>query len=366
MSTKNKSNSNELALIFDIGSGSVGSAFTHLGSSPKVLESARVEIKKSDENDFDKFLSETNKALQKVADMIHQKRPPMPSRIQVSLASPWIASQARIIKYSQKSFFFFTEKFLSELIAKEVSNFEDEISNNYGKKGNKMFLIERSTQAVKLNGYHTSLPFGKKARTCEVKILLSIAPKKILDLFEYTIKKFFHQKVHFSSFSLASFISAREVAKDKENFILVDIAGEMTDIALVKDYVIMETISFPIGKNFLISSIELALGKGALAAETVFHMHLENKLHKHDYARVEKIVLEARNKWLSFFSEKVSSFSGDLPLPHDVYITTDADTEKIFKQAILSEEFAQHFLSEKKFNVIILNNKSIGRLYRFT
>jgi len=50
---------------------------------------------------------------------------------------------------------------------------------------------------------------------------------------------------------LSSFTVVRDMHIQKENFLLLDIGGEVTNISMVKKNILRESISFPLGCNFL-------------------------------------------------------------------------------------------------------------------
>ena len=90
----------ELILVFDIGSSSVGGALFYMQKSgiPKIIFSIREMIALEEEFDFGRFLSLTMKTLGVVANKISMAGLGAPNKIFCVLSSPWYASQNRIIK----------------------------------------------------------------------------------------------------------------------------------------------------------------------------------------------------------------------------------------------------------------------------
>jgi hypothetical protein len=96
---------NELALVFDIGSSSVGGALFYIQNSdtPRIIFSTREPISLENEINFDRFLSLTIKSLEKVVNKIYMSKLGSPQKVFCVLSSPWYASQTRIIKFEKET-----------------------------------------------------------------------------------------------------------------------------------------------------------------------------------------------------------------------------------------------------------------------
>ena len=119
---------NELVLVFDIGSSSVGGALFWAQKSgiPKIIFSAKEPIPLEENIDVDRFLLLTIKSLEAVLNKIHKAGLGAPEKIFCVLSSPWYISEARIINLKKNTPFIFTEKLADDLIQKEIKLFEEE------------------------------------------------------------------------------------------------------------------------------------------------------------------------------------------------------------------------------------------------
>ena len=88
---------NELVLVFDVGSSSVGGAlfYTQESGIPKIIFSMREPIILEENLDVEKFLSLAVKSLEVVASSIYSKKLGAPKSIFCILSSPWYISQTR-------------------------------------------------------------------------------------------------------------------------------------------------------------------------------------------------------------------------------------------------------------------------------
>ena len=156
----------ELALVFDIGSSSIGGAVFEVQKLgiPKIILSIREPIILEDKIDTERFLFLTIKSLEIVVSRICMMGIEKPSKIFCVLSSPWYASQTRTIKLEKNTPFLFTQKLADNLIQKEISLFEEENLSKFSHAENKVQLIEFKNMKTMLNGYATSDPINKKAK----------------------------------------------------------------------------------------------------------------------------------------------------------------------------------------------------------
>ena len=253
----------ELILVFDIRSSSVGGALFRAQQSgiPKIIFSIREPIILQTSLDINQFLFSTIKPLSDIAGKIAKMGIGAPSRIFCILSSSWYVSQIRIISFKKDTPFIFTSKLADDLIQKEILTFEEEHLAKYVHSSHKIRSIELKNIKIMLNGYETSHPLDQKAKELEMTIFISMSPEQVLLKIEETIKKYFHfENIKFVSFAMSSFAVVRDVYMNQDNFLLIDIGGEVTDISMVKKSILRESISFPLGRNFIIRGIASVLG----------------------------------------------------------------------------------------------------------
>lgn len=325
----NKSN---LTTIVDIGSSSIGVAtvLLHPDQKPKIIHSIRKDIVFQENFRFDRFVVSMLDTLEKTTqELSHLSVPSHTERTFLCvLASPWYASQTRILKKTFEHPTKIEEKFLDEIHEKEIAAFKE---RELEIMGNDAVILEIETIQTKLNGYETSDPFKKEASDFQTAMYVSISPHKIVQSITEKIRKAFHGKVlHFSSFPFASFVTVRDIFHEK-NFLLMDISGEVTDISVVRDNILQETVSIPLGKNFLIRKIASETGSTFQEAVSEFHMTDNSEGEEHDEKKIKKAMEKAGKEWL-FECQNVLSpvVERQEILPHDVFVTADEDVSAWF------------------------------------
>lgn len=356
----------KLVAIFDIGSSSVSGALALIPDKksdgiPKIIHTAHSEIPFQENLDFDRFLHLMLKSLEETAIKMAKGNRAVPKKVFCFLASPWCATQTRVISHSRNTPFMFTEKMAAELIEKELKAFENSELKKYADVGSAAEIIESKNIEISLNGYKTAKPFGKYAHEVEMTLFVSMSPKTILDLVEEKIHTFFHVSgIHFHSFVFSSFVAVRDMFPENDDFLLADIGGEITDISMVKNDVISESASFPYGKNFLIRRISSSLNKLPAEALSLLSIYVAGKLESSMVRKMEGALKKARNEWLAHFQESLSGLSSAF-LPETVFLTADKDVSPWFAETIAKEEFSQYSQTRNKFNVILLEASSLRR-----
>ena len=355
-------NKEELMLVFDIGSSSVGGAlfYTQKSGAPKIIYSIREPVALENEINFDRFLASTVKSLEVVVNRICMAKLGAPKKIYCVLSSPWYASQTRVVKLKKNTPFVFNQKLADSLIQKEILLFEEEHLNKYVHAKDKIRPIELKNMKTILNGYGTQKPLNQKATELEMTIFISMSPEQVLQKIENAIGKHFYSKdIKFSSFVMASFAVARDMFVHQESFLLIDIGGEITDISMVKKDILCSSISFPMGKNFIIRGVSSALNYSLDEAKSLISLYKDGHMAPATEKKIEPIINKLRTEWLKKFQESLVNLSNDISIPATIFITVDPDLVHFFTETIKTEQFNQYTLTESKFRIIFLGAQAL-------
>jgi len=354
----------DLILIFDIRSSSVGGALFNMENSgiPKIIYSISEPIVFESEVNFDKLLSSTMKSLDIVANKICMKGFGKPNKTFCFLSSLLYASQTRTIKLEKNAPFIFTSKLADSLIKKEISFFEEE----HLIKNDEVRPIELKNMKTMLNGYVVDQPLDKKIKELEMNVFISMSPNEILKRIEYTIGRYFHSKdIKFSSFVMASFSLIRDMFAYHENFLLVDIGGEISDISIVKNDILCGSVSFPIGRNFIIRGIAKFFNYSLDEAKSFISLYKDDHMEEQIKKKFEPVIKKLKNEWLKIFQESLSNVSNNISIPLNIFLTADKDFADFFTKIIKTEEFNQYSMTQSKFKVISLNTKELHGIATF-
>ena len=354
-------------LLFDIGSSSVGGALFRTGKSgnSKIVKVIREPIMLQEELNIDEFLSSTMKSLQVVAEKIYKSGMGAPKGIHCVLSSPWHVSQMRIIKLEKNSPFIFTPSLADSLIQKEIALFEDYLAKYLNDKS-PVKAIEFKNIKTTLNGYESPNPLNQKAKELEMTIFFSVSPEQVLKSIKETIGDYFHSRdIRFCSSTLAYFAVARDFLVHEGDFILIDIDGEVTDITMSKKNLLRESVSFPLGSNFIVRKVASALSAPLPEAKSLISLWSSGHAEEVTSNKIGQIMDQVKKEWLSKFQESLANLSNDISIPSTIYLVTDKDQASFFGSTIENEQFNQYTLAESKFKVLLLDTDIFHGLIEF-
>ena len=363
--TKNK---DELALVFDIGSSSISGALFVLQKNniPQIIYSVREPITTEMNISFDRLFSLTLKSLEVVSNKICMQGLGAPKKVFCVLSSPWYASQTRTIVLKKNTPFIFNQKLADTLIEKEVKLFEEECIEKYSHTKSKVLPVELKNMQIMLNGYVVPKPLNQKAQELEMTIFVSVSEENVLEKIKDIIgKHFYSQNIRFTSFAIASFAVARDLFIEQDNFLLIDVGGEVTDISMIKKDILRSSISFALGRNFLIRGIAGVLDCTLDEAISYISLYKDGHIADATLSKIEPVINKLKGEWLKKFQESLVNLSNDISIPATIFLTADQDLADFFTETIKSEQFNQYTLTESKFKVVFLGVQTLASVVSF-
>ena len=235
--------------IVDIDSSSVGAALIQIeGNKPPVLYYSIREFTEVGQTEDPE--SAMLRTLNEVATQLVSKGSPALrqetgsghiDRILVSIGAPWQKTTVRIEAVAETKPFVFTPALLSEITKKG-----SEIPDGFIRSG-------ESVIATLLNGYDTPKPFGKKVTRADLIILSSLINKKIADSVEKVLRKTYHtHSLILTAFASVAYTAFRDIYPHEKDFLVLEVSGEATDIAIIKRGLLVDVANIPHGVNDLV------------------------------------------------------------------------------------------------------------------
>lgn len=366
---RNAKGGQHFIIIFDIGSSSIGGAFVSINGTqqPEIIFSIRRNIPFQEKLNFQRFLDSMIKTLEEMFDVLQKAG----GGVRVDhafciLASPWYASQTRLVQYKQQTPFIVTEKGLSKLIDREIALFRESKLFARSKVGDTApVIMESKNIQMKLNGYEARNPYGKSVSELEIALYLSMIPANIFTSINESIVKYWHTPpVHFSSFSFTAFDTIRDIFTEESSFLFIDISGEVTDISLAKNNVLLESISFPTGKNSLIRAIVKNMHASPATAISEMNMYLEGESTLDHGRQIEEILTKEIMEWKIFFEDALSQFATEFPIPRTIFYTADENVSEWFEDAIKNADFSRFSPEDGKFAVRSLGSAFLSKFIK--
>ncbi|MEK7586181.1 MAG: hypothetical protein AAB477_03075 [Patescibacteria group bacterium] len=354
-----KNKKERIVAIFDIGSGSVGAAIARIPTNskgiPTIIKSTRAEIAFHDELDFNVFLDDMIKTLKSSANSLYDSKVGAPDEIVCVLASPWYLSETRVVKMTRDHSFVFTHKLADEMLEKEITSLNSLYENKYGSIKSTPEVIEHHVMGVSLNGYPIEDPIGKRSRSVEMHMAISLSPKLCLEKIRKILSNTFHHiPVSFASFSICSYLAVRERYVTPDSYLLLDIGGEVTDVAIITKGILKASLSFPFGKRTFFKYICTKLDIELRDAVELFNLFSTNTLAERRRKKVEPLFKSIENSWGEAFRQCIGTLPHTLTLPGTIFVTADQDIRNWFVEVVRNEPYIQSMVTEHKCTVITL------------
>ncbi|MEX0652321.1 MAG: hypothetical protein WD509_03275 [Candidatus Paceibacterota bacterium] len=335
-----KGASTQPVVIFDIGSASIGAAVVYFDTEvPRISYSARQALPFLGEADKKKLIPQIEEILSFATANIQkngltpQKGLSVIPREIVCIFSPlWSETQTTEASFTHKEKFIVSDTVMDNLLAQIHEN-------NKETKDDTEVVIEEVVISSLLNNYPTQAPLGKETLSINVSFLESSIDKNLDTKVRDVIYKTFNvdTPLLLRSFTLAAFSVARDIHENMKDFLLIDVTGEITDIAVVRSSVLKDTLSFPYGKNSIIRNV--ASRKGSIPEDVLARIKIS--LSSED-PEVKIDIKEEEKKWIDFFGKACEELSSDsMPLPREVFLITDTHYERLFRSMIEHVEFGQ-------------------------
>ncbi len=350
--------------VFDIGSSTVGGILFqhHPNKLPEVLTSARFSTDFLPDLDFQKIQRSLHKTFERTIAALKRRMPKnwrRPDATIIIFSSPYYISQNKVIRFSKPKPFEITEKILEEIVVDEIAIFK----KKWEAEHQPVEILEREEMKINLNGYPIKKPIGKHALSVEIYLHMSLGIKLIQDkLRECIAHSFGVMPLLFRSFPFVAFNALKDAVDISRDLLLIDIGGEITDLAMIKSGVLEEVISFPFGENILVRRIASVFNFSLEESSVLLGQYIRGDLHTETEEKVRKIIEDASVKWCQFFKDTVKSSAEFSYLPSNLLFiggkgalaikdfAACAKEQPFTSRFLLPEAFKSRFIFRKGFN----------------
>lgn len=312
---------NKSDIFIDVRSGSVAVAVAKLGENKKREFSffERKDIPLQDDFDSAKSIGSVENVcgqlLKRIAHTTDQ-----PNQIYLTIGAPWITSRTQKISYESEKPFTYNEKIAKSLMDKDSANFVEDFEDNESVE-----LIEQSILNIELNGYAIKKPYGKVAKTLGLTVHLSLVGKSVLSSLRHAIQTIFnHQAIHIHSFAYLALLSTDTIRK-ANSFIMLNIGGEISEVSLIKDGYIKESLSFPLGAHRIFRTLADNLNITPDEARILYNSWLTNQTQTEISKKILQILDDVKLLWLTYLNSILQKLTSSYVLPRGIYIIGSQD-----------------------------------------
>ncbi len=188
-----------------------------------------------------------------------------------------------------------------------------------------------------VDGYSLLNVIGKKTNKADLSVYMSWAEAPFIEAIEKSVHTHVapHLNVIFHTFPFAVFSTIREIFPQTEKYIHFDVAGEITDVSIVRRNMIEKTVTYPSGKNVLIRAIAKSFGVPGDAARSLFHICIERRADASVVEKVTAAITEAEKEWSEYLDEVLEGVTVG-----KVFLTAYPQTAEIFESFLYKKNFA--------------------------
>lgn len=378
MSFLSKHRKDEVALVFDIGSDGATGALVAFSEkeAPQVLFSVKDTVSLAKEHVTTRVVSLMLTSLNNVVKVIEKEGVPHLKFTQHGgahirkaycvLSSPWYLSQTKVLKIKKPEPVTVTEKLISDAMEAEKKAYVESLSSGEFAKNfhEELEVVDSKIISIRLNGYETSKPHGKKASEIEINIYLSIAGKELVEKIRQNLSKHFELKsFEFHTFPLVTFSLIRNT-NNPEHFLIMDIGAEVTDISIIKDNSLLQTVTLPLGRNFFVRKVSSTLNTLPQVGLSFLKLYAQNKTEPAITQKIETVLQKLILEWQSFIHKAFTELSDEVFVPQTVYLTTDQELMPFYTKLVQDQKLNQTSNEGDSFTVIPFDHSRLAGLYR--
>jgi hypothetical protein len=335
--------SHSVALI-DVASGSVGGAYLSLGKEGPAIEySVRVPVVIRDKEELAfamlRALGEVNEQMTKLGAPALRRATGTGSigEVLVSIASPWQDTLVHTERIDESKEFTFTRALMKDVVRRTTTPKPDRVSSG------------ESVIATMLNGYETNQPFGREVKRADIVILSSTIDKSVYESVQTALRKSYHtHHITFAAFAPAAYAVFRDVYPHEKDYLVVDVSGEATDIAFIKQGLLASVISVPIGMNNLLRSI----GRNTTMTADMEEPKAKGGVHVfRNVAGSDAGKDTARVEWVAEILEGLKSFSEEHALPRTIFLLAADNVRDYLRRALDDTALRSLWLSSEPLSI---------------
>lgn len=229
-----------------------------------------------------------------------------------AMATPWYSSEMIIAKKENKDAELISEQYIANLLASTTSEFD---SRNY-------IVLENRILGAKLNGYHLHEPIGKKAKTVEISVFRSFAPKDTIREIRDIILSIGHIKtINIQSQSFVAYASIQSLFPEEKNYVVCDVTSEVSEVLVSRDNILAESVTFPFGKREVVKELSKELGAEESVTTSLIGLLEKGTIDQSLKDKVGVALSKIMQNWLSSFTGALTHASiGALPPTQSIFI----------------------------------------------
>jgi hypothetical protein len=358
-------NKSKKIILFDFRSSSVAAAIIAVDeeiSLPKILFTKRENYYFTEAPQADEFIMRAHIALKKLIGEINHFKIKDPdiehaiSEVRILYGAPWYTPNFIDIHHEQDKDFIFTRELLSKIIKNTDKKLEIKIDSE---------IIEKNLSSILINGYETDDPFKKKTRDVKMSFYLAYVASETKNEIERIIKNNLHvdsDKIYGHSHTAVLHSFLKSNFHSANNYVLLDVSGEMTEITIVRNSFFKKHITVPVGSHIFSRKLAEVSGFDLHTAWSHLNIFLEQKNEPKIKKKIENVFEDIKDYYLqeikkSFLQEKI------IDIPPKIFVVADNEVRNLVKNVFESHDgYAGALKMSRRPDVISFNRDTFSNL----
>jgi len=224
-------------------------------------------------------------------------------------------------------------------------------------------LINAAIVDVRIDGYKVTNPVGFQGRDVSIAVFNAYAPMIHLGALQTIASEL---RLDLLSIAAEPYAVAKSMGvEDTMDFsaVFVDIGGGTTDIAVVRNGGLEGTKMFALGGRAFTKRLSQELGVGFEEAEVLKIRYAEGKLGRDVSLKIEKMLEDDCNVWLSGVELSLSEFAQTDLLPNRFFLCGGGSGLPGIKRALLTSKWTKNLPFAKEPEVSFLQPRDVVNIY---
>ncbi len=352
-------------VLIDVGSASISGAYACVEKDchPTIYYSTHVPISLRDdlspEDAVAQALTKITKDLLTIGAPIvsrYTNKEIHMDRIIISIAAPWQDVRIQTRQKTEKKPFRFTKTVMDDMVMKI-----------FAKTAHGRIITNSMVVSIMLNGYVVTKPFGIKTKEAKMVVLGSYITKEIANCVTDIVTGAFHtDNIEITAFAPIAYSVLCSLYPDEKNMLIIDITGEMTDVVLIKNGLLVDITHTKRGLNVLRRSARDAGIRTTNSSESFHAIEHAVLIDKDHNAQFTARIQQARALWLQDIAHILQTLNARYVLPKVIFILVDEDAVLFIKRQFDEEPiFKKIWLSSDPLSVIPLDAKRFSSLVTY-
>jgi hypothetical protein len=248
--------------------------------------------------------------------------------VQVTIAAPWSYTITKTISYGHTDSFTLSDELVDELLRTAHQKVSEDLVEHEKENQLGLSVITRCVIGLQANGYFLQVPNEQKVKSLKVVETSAIAQDYLIKALAEACEKILPQSTpKLYSFILIFYTILRDLQPETQEFCLVDVTYEATELGIVREGLLNYTTHTPFGTFSLAREIANILEVPTV--EAFGYLHAKDPLtlivHYSELKRaaVAKVFIAYQERLTKLFFETGDS----LAIPKKIFLHGSSETE---------------------------------------